>query len=98
MESAIITCNELYVGIKARFVFLLNGIKLEVQDSSNVWQLQTEWTEDYSGPPGPPGVTLNCDQIYIGSRARFVSLTNGLKLEVQDASDVWQLQQQWTET
>jgi hypothetical protein len=90
-------CDTLYVGVKARFVFLFNGVKLEVQDSADVWQIQSEWTEDYSGPPGPPGGTLNCDQIYIGSRARFASLTNGVKLEVQDNGNIWQIQNQWTE-
>jgi hypothetical protein len=72
-------------------------VKLEVQDSSNVWQLQQEWREDYSGPPGPAGITLTCDQIYIGGKARFASLANGLKLEVQDAANIWQVQNQWTE-
>lgn len=91
-------CDTLYVGVKARFVFLFNGVKLEVQDSSDVWQLQDEWVEDYTGPPGPPSGTLNCDQIYIGGKARFVSLANGLKLEVQDSSNTWQFQDQWTET
>ena len=44
------------------------------------------------------GETLECDQIYIGTKARFVALANGVKLEVKDGGGFWQIQQQWTES
>ena len=44
------------------------------------------------------GDTLECDVIYIGVKARFVALANGVKLEVKDGAGFWQIQQQWTES
>ena len=35
----------LYIGDKARFVALSNGLRLEVQDAGLVWRTQVEWTE-----------------------------------------------------
>ena len=43
-------------------------------------------------------VTLQCDQINIGLRARFVGLPNGLRLEVKNSAGTWLLQSEWTET
>jgi hypothetical protein len=42
-------------------------------------------------------ITLNCDQINIGTRARFVGLPNGLRLEVRNSAGTWLLQAEWTE-
>lgn len=42
-------------------------------------------------------VTLQCDQINIGARARFVGLPNGLRLEVKNSSGIWYIQAEWTE-
>jgi hypothetical protein len=36
----------LYIGTRARFVALSNGVALEVLDSGNIWQRQTAWTEN----------------------------------------------------
>jgi hypothetical protein len=41
----ILTCDEIYIGPKMRFVQLPNGGKLEVQGSDNVWNIQAQWTE-----------------------------------------------------
>lgn len=40
-----VTFGTVYLGAKARLVPLSNGLKLEVQDSGNVWQTQAQWTE-----------------------------------------------------
>lgn len=42
-------------------------------------------------------ITLNCDQINIGTRARFVGLPNGLRLEVKNSAGTWLIQAEWTE-
>jgi hypothetical protein len=42
----------------------------------------------------PVGVVTT---LYIGSKARFTALANGLRLEVQDATLTWIIQQEWTE-
>lgn len=42
-------------------------------------------------------VTLQCDQINIGNRARFVGLPNGLRLEVKNSAGTWFIQAEWTE-
>jgi hypothetical protein len=34
---------------------------------------------------------------YIGSKARFTALANGLRLEIQDSGLNWIIQQEWTE-
>lgn len=39
------TTTPIYVGTKARFVALANGIQLEVQDSGGTWQKQISYTE-----------------------------------------------------
>lgn len=46
---------------------------------------------------GDPLETLTVSQLYIGARARFVALSNGLKLEVQDDLGTWHTQISWTE-
>ena len=43
-------------------------------------------------------ITLNCDQINIGTNARFVGLPNGLRLEVRNSAGTWLIQAEWTET
>src|SRR5215472_11820119 len=40
---------------------------------------------------------LSCNTIYIGGHARFVQLTNGLKLEIMDNTGTWIQQGNWTE-
>jgi hypothetical protein len=35
----------LYIGSKARFVALANGIQLEVQNSGGTWIVQNQWIE-----------------------------------------------------
>jgi hypothetical protein len=42
-------------------------------------------------------VVLQCDQINIGSRARFVALPTGLRLEVKNSAGTWLIQSEWTE-
>jgi hypothetical protein len=55
------------------------------------------------GPAGGVADPLNVNQlnagtaVYIGTKARFVALTNGVKLEVQDSGGVWRIQAQWTQ-
>lgn len=39
------TTTPFYVGSKARFVALSNGVRLEVQDTGGAWQKQVEYTE-----------------------------------------------------
>jgi hypothetical protein len=48
-------------------------------------------TVDYASvvPPSTP--------VYISSMARYVALSNGVRLEVKDSGGVWQPQQTWTE-
>jgi hypothetical protein len=35
--------------------------------------------------------------VYIGTKARFIPLSNGTQLEVQDTGGTWRIQQNWTE-
>jgi hypothetical protein len=61
------------------------------------------WTPvgNIKGAPGDPATLpdpLVVDELYIGAKARFVALPNGMKLEVMDSGGVWRIQAQWTET
>jgi hypothetical protein len=60
---------------------------------------QTNIKGPAGGVPDPLNVnTINCGTvIYIGTKARFTGLTNGVKLEVQDSTGVWRIQAQWTQ-
>jgi hypothetical protein len=42
-------------------------------------------------------ITLNCDPISLGTRARFVGLPNGLRLEMKNSAGTWLIQAEGTE-
>jgi hypothetical protein len=99
----VLSCNTLYIGGHARFVFLSNGVGLDIMDNTGTWIRQSDWTQGTGAAPGQPPtgwwsdtVTVN-QTLYIGGYARFTALSNGLKLEVMDNSGIWQTQAQWTE-
>jgi hypothetical protein len=78
----------------------LNGVRTKdfTETGANTFQMGTAPNTgdllhvDYSAliPPTTP--------VYISPMARYVSLSNGVRLEVKNTSGTWIPQEQWTET
>jgi hypothetical protein len=54
----------------------------------------TAWIQSSVPSIIPAGVVT---QIYIGNKARFTALSNGLRLEIQNTGGTWITQAEWTE-
>lgn len=89
----------LQTGSPDNSVIIIRGLLAGGQDiifrsGATVVDLTLPQTGELVSDPAP---TFTVTQLYIGSRARFTALDNGVKLEVMDDSGNWKTQIAWTE-